>query len=78
MEPGVAEVKRMYVEPEARRKGVAEEILRTLEGFALESGYLTLRLETGIRQPGATRFYQGAGYERIPCYGQYSGDPLSC
>ncbi|MGI8432231.1 MAG: GNAT family N-acetyltransferase [Chthoniobacterales bacterium] len=73
----VAEVKRMYVAPAARGRGVAAAILRTLEAWAAERGYLTLRLETGGRQPFAVRLYEGFGYHRIPPYGHHAGDPLA-
>jgi GNAT superfamily N-acetyltransferase len=77
MEPGVAEVKRMYVEPEARRRGVARKVLDTLESVAHERGYMTLRLETGIRQPEAIGLYESAGFRRIQCYGIYIDNPRS-
>src|SRR5436853_366473 len=61
--PSVAEVKRMFVEPHARRLGVARDILRELERIAREMGYIIVRLETGKRQPGAIRLYEVAGYQ---------------
>lgn len=75
--PGMAEVRRMYVEPELRRQGIARQILEQLEKAAEELGYHTLRLETGTLQPGAIRLYETAGYGRISCYGKYADDPLS-
>lgn len=78
VEPGLAEVKRMFVEPAARRQGVGREILRVLERIARELGCVALRLETGIRQPGAIRLYETCGYKQIKRYGAYAADPLSC
>lgn len=75
--PDVAEIKRMYVAPEARRAGVAAAILRALEEWARVHGYRVARLETGLRQPGAIRLYEIAGYFRIPPYGQHADDPLA-
>ncbi|HEY0006972.1 MAG TPA: GNAT family N-acetyltransferase [Pyrinomonadaceae bacterium] len=75
--PGVAEVKRIFVEPSARRSGTARLILRELESVALKLGYTALRLETGIRQPAAIRLYESDGYQRIECYGKFAEDPLS-
>lgn len=73
----VAEVKRIYVAPEARSRGVAATILRTLEAWAAERRYLALRLETGGRQPFAVRLYERFGYHRIPPYGHHADDPLA-
>ena len=75
--PGVAEVKRMFVEPSARRRGIARQLLRELEAIARGLGYLVVRLETGVRQPEALRLYEAAGYQRVECYGRYAKDPLS-
>ncbi|MFC1440413.1 GNAT family N-acetyltransferase [Streptacidiphilus sp. N1-10] len=71
--PGVGEIKRMYVDPGRRGSGVAADILRTLEDWAREQGWTTLRLETGDAQPDAIRFYTRAGYRRIPNFGGYVG-----
>ena len=73
----VAEIKRMYVAPEARRSGAARTILRALEEWARARGYRVARLETGLRQPGATRLYETAGYFPIPSYGRHAADPLA-
>jgi GNAT superfamily N-acetyltransferase len=73
LEPGVAEVKRMYVEPGARGTGVATAILRGLEDRARGLGLRRLVLETGTLQPEAARFYAREGYQRIDCFGPYVG-----
>lgn len=75
--PEVAEVKRIYVEPEARGFGIGRKILSTLEVIASELGYNALQLETGVRQPVAIRLYEEMGYQRIEAYGKYRDDPLS-
>jgi GNAT superfamily N-acetyltransferase len=67
------EVKRMYVLPEARQRGIASMILKALEHWAAELGYVEAVLETGRRLPEAVLLYEGKGYERIPNYGQYVG-----
>ncbi len=72
-EPGVAEIKRMYVKPEFRGKGISKNVLSALEAWAAELGYHTCILETGVRQPVAISLYQKAGYTSIPNYGQYEG-----
>lgn len=73
IEPGVIEVKRMYILPEHRSKGFASMILDELENWASASGYKTARLETGKRQPEAIALYKRKGYSIIPNYGQYIG-----
>jgi putative acetyltransferase len=75
--PGVAEVKRIFVEPEVRHLGIGRKIMSILETVARDLGYTALQLETGLRQPAAIRLYEKAGYQRIPVYGQYRDDPLS-
>ncbi|HJU54039.1 MAG TPA: GNAT family N-acetyltransferase [Pyrinomonadaceae bacterium] len=76
-EPGVAEVKRMYVEPAARGLGVGRRILQELESVAGALGYVAIRLETGVKQPAAISLYERAGYQRIERYGTHAEDPLS-
>lgn len=77
LEPGVAEIKRMYVRPENRGSGVSTAVLRALEDQAIASGWSTLRLETGTEQPDAMRFYEREGYSRIDLFGYYVGSDLS-
>jgi putative acetyltransferase len=72
-----AEVKRMYVAPSARRKGVGRQLLAELERLAGGFGYRILRLETGNRQPEAVALYESCGYCRIPAFGKYIGNPVS-
>jgi GNAT superfamily N-acetyltransferase len=68
-----AEIKRMFVIPEERNKGMASKVLHALEEWAKDLGFLFCRLETGINQPEAIRLYEKNGYLRIPNYGQYKG-----
>lgn len=75
---GSMEVKRMYVLPEYRGRGIALRILAELERWAATLGYNTCVLETGKRQPEAIALYEKAGYRRIPNYGQYEGVENSC
>jgi|SRR6266536_3020769 len=77
LEPGAAEIKRMYVTPEARGTGVSVALLRALEERAREHGVTRLLLETGIGQPDAIRFYQREGYEPIENFGPYRGESIS-
>lgn len=66
------EVKRMYVSPENRKKGIASEILNELEKWAHELSYGKCILETGKRQYEAIGLYKKSGYKLIPNYGQYA------
>jgi GNAT superfamily N-acetyltransferase len=66
--PGVAEIKRMYVVPVARRRGHARRLLAALEDAARELGYARVRLDTGARQPHARALYEAAGFQPIPDY----------
>lgn len=75
--PGAAELKRMFVRADARRKGVGRAILVALEAEALRMGYHTLRLETGILQPDAISLYRSCGFAPIPCFDEYAEDPRS-
>ena len=71
------EVKRMYVSPEARGKGVAQQVIAALEASAYESGCRSLMLETGPYQPEALKFYRKQGYARRGSFGGYPEHPLS-
>ncbi|WP_171032333.1 GNAT family N-acetyltransferase [Polaribacter aestuariivivens] len=65
------EVKRMYVFPEYRGKGIARKILSELEVWAVALGYKKCVLETGKRQVEAVQFYKKCDYTVILNYGQY-------
>ena len=71
------EVKRMYVVPEARGRGLGRRLLEELEAQARALGYTSVLLETGDRQPEALGLYTSSGYERIPCYPPYDKRELS-
>ncbi|MFN4762772.1 GNAT family N-acetyltransferase [Gillisia sp. Q332] len=72
-ELGIAEVKRMFVMPESRGKGLASLILNELELWAAKLSFKKCILETGIRQSDAIKLYKKNGYKIIPNYGQYAG-----
>jgi GNAT superfamily N-acetyltransferase len=74
LEDGVAEIKRMYVVPAARGRGLSKLVLAGLEAAARDRGWTTLRLETGPRQPEAIALYEGAGYRPIAAFGPYADD----
>jgi putative acetyltransferase len=69
--PEAVEIKRMFVMPGFRGKGIAFQILQQLENWAVGLGYSYCVLETGKKQPEAIALYKKSGYEVIPNYGQY-------
>jgi ribosomal protein S18 acetylase RimI-like enzyme len=72
---GVAEIKRMYVRPEARSRGVARALLRALEEAAASMGYSAARLDTGPRQVHGLALYRSAGYAEVA---PYNDNPFAC
>jgi len=66
------EVKRMFVSPASRKKGIASTVLSELESWAKELKYTRCILETHKGLPEAIAFYQKSGYKQIPNYGQYA------
>jgi putative acetyltransferase len=77
LDEGVAEIKRMFVRPAYRGRGIARQLVVALEEEALAAGRPILRLETGTYLPAVLALYRGAGYRRIPAYGEYAGNPFS-
>lgn len=72
-ETGIMEVKRMFVSPEQRGKGIASLILAELEQWAKELESTTCILETGKKQHEAIALYAKCGYTVMENYGQYAG-----
>ncbi|WP_033435210.1 GNAT family N-acetyltransferase [Saccharothrix syringae] len=72
---GGAEIKRMYVIPEARGTGVATRVLRALEDHARRHGTGSVVLSAGVEQPDAIRFYERESYQPIDGCGPYFGEP---
>ena len=77
LEATTAEVKRMYVEPGWRGRGVGQSVLAHLETAARGLGVRRLVLETGIYQEAAIKLYQRAGFTRVDCWGEYASSPSS-
>jgi putative acetyltransferase len=71
------EVKRMYVRPQWRGKGLAKRMLEQLADHTLQHGVNVLRLETGIYQTEAIGLYERLGFVQIGPFGAYRLDPLS-
>lgn len=73
--PRVGELKRMYVAPEMRGRGIGRALLARLESEARNLGLTRIVLETGTRQSEAIALYQRAGFESISAYGEYVASP---
>jgi len=71
------EVKRMYVRPKQRGRGLAKATLDHLSQYTKSQGLNLLRLETGIYQVEAIGLYDRYGFQRRPPFGEYREDPLS-
>jgi GNAT superfamily N-acetyltransferase len=68
------EIKRMFVVPDARGRGLAKLLLEGLEAEARRLGYALARLDTGAHQPHAQRMYERAGYAPI---GNFNANPFA-
>ena len=77
LSPGEAEVKRVYVRPSHRNRGIARQIMEALEALAPSMDYKVLTLETGSLQPFAVRLYRNMGYSDSDPFGEYIDDPRS-
>jgi pimeloyl-ACP methyl ester carboxylesterase/GNAT superfamily N-acetyltransferase len=69
-----AEIKRVYVAPEARGTGVARALIGAVEQAARKAGYRTVRLDTGAKQQASVALFTSSGYEPIP---DYNGNPVA-
>jgi putative acetyltransferase len=72
-----AEMKRVFVDPAVRGKGIARLIMEALEREAAKLGIDLMQLETGIKQPEAIALYRKFGYVERGPFGSYRPDPLS-
>jgi len=77
IEAQTGELKRMYISPEERRRGLGRALLAALEAEARALGITRLVLETGVRNPEALALYERAGFARIPPFGEYVDSLLS-
>lgn len=68
-----AELKRMFVLPAARGRGLARQLLAAVEDSARAAGRARVILEAGNKQPEAITLYESAGYTRIADFGYYQG-----
>ena len=77
LDADTGELKRMYVRPAYRGRGIARQLLSALEELAFQQGHSVLCLETGSYLPAAIGLYTSCGYRPIPVYGEYVDNPYS-
>src|SRR3712207_6613833 len=75
MPSGAAEIKRVYVEPAFRRRGIAQLVVAALEDSAAAAGRAEMVLNSGQEQPEALALYADLGYRPVPGYGVYACSP---
>jgi GNAT superfamily N-acetyltransferase len=75
LDADTAELKRMYVSPTARGRGLGRRLVAALEAEARALGVRRLVLETGVRQTAALALYRGTSFHPIPLYGEYRFSP---
>ncbi|GEK07938.1 GNAT family N-acetyltransferase [Pseudoalteromonas peptidolytica] len=71
------ELKRIYVKPNYRGKGISKSIMNALIAYAKEERFPAIRLETGIKQSEAINLYEKLGFRKRKQFGSYLYDPLS-
>lgn len=73
--PGTGEVKRLYVSPEHRGRGLSRILLAEVHRLGVEHGLRRLVLMTADRLTAAIALYSAMSWDRIPSYAPYVGDP---
>jgi GNAT superfamily N-acetyltransferase len=75
LDEATGEIKRMYVRPAYRGRGISRQLLAALEEMAWSSGQYVLRLEIGEFMIEAIKLFASSGYAPISAYGRYVGNP---
>ncbi|QLG87809.1 GNAT family N-acetyltransferase [Chitinibacter bivalviorum] len=73
----IGELKRLYIAPTARRRGIAQQLLLMIENLARAQDYQQIILETGDQQAEAVALYLSLGYSQTPAYPPYCDNPVS-
>ncbi len=71
------EIKRVFVAPKFRGRGISRAIMQALEHHLTEQRVPLARLEMGGRQPEALGLYRRLGYQERKPFGKYQPDPQS-
>lgn len=66
--PGVGELKRMWLHPDARGRGAGRRLLAHCERLAIGMGHRVLRLDTSRHLPTAIALYRASGYVEVDRY----------
>lgn len=69
--PGIAEIKRLYVRPQARGQGVAKALVSAMLEEAAALGYGDVKLDTLAQMETAITLYRAFGFDDIPAYGSH-------
>jgi GNAT superfamily N-acetyltransferase len=69
--PAVAEVKRLWVDPDARAQGLGRRLMRAIETQARTLGYRDLRLDSNTTLTPAIALYRSDGWTDIPPYSSF-------
>jgi GNAT superfamily N-acetyltransferase len=70
---GGYEVKKVYVVPEARGRGISRLLMTAVEDVAREMGESRILLQTGLKQREAIALYESTGYEHVEAFAPYDG-----
>ena len=70
LEPGVGEIKRMWIAPSARGIGLGRRLLAELEAEAMRHRFHTVRLDTNATLDEALNLYRSSGYREIPRFNE--------
>ena len=73
----IGELKRFYVEPDYRGRGVADALIAALLDYAAQQNVVTVRLETGDKQHAAIAFYRRHGFAEVPRFEPYLNSATS-
>ncbi len=68
LEPGVAEIKRMWLAPRARGQGLGRVLLAALESACRAAGHRIVRLDTNAHLEAAIGLYRSSGYRERSAY----------
>jgi ribosomal protein S18 acetylase RimI-like enzyme len=71
LEPGIAEMKRLFVRPQARGKGVGKALVQAAIATARQAGNVEIKLDTLPEMEGAIALYKASGFVPIPPYGSH-------
>jgi putative acetyltransferase len=77
LHPDYGELKRFYIRPDSRARGLGRRLVQAIEAEARRIGLQRLMLEVGVRHPEAASLYRSQGFRERSCFGEYRTDPLS-